>query len=117
LLPVPASRGSIADAARRCRPWRVVKATRADLASDLVLTAEFEPFQEIDVMGKVSGITYARLMSISADRVKEGQVAGYARDSGNADDVCQSGGGKSMRPTPNSLPLTTNCSGLSRPMK
>src|SRR4051812_29966238 len=28
----------------------VVKAARADLSSDLTLTAEFQPFQEVDVM-------------------------------------------------------------------
>ncbi len=51
----------------------VVKATRADLSSDLVLTAEFEPFQEIDVMAKVSG--YIREIKVDiGDRVQEGQL-------------------------------------------
>ncbi len=51
----------------------VVKAARADLASDLVLTAEFEPFQEIDVMAKVSG--FIREMKVDiGDRVREGQL-------------------------------------------
>jgi RND family efflux transporter MFP subunit len=51
----------------------VVKATRSDLSSDLVLTAEFEPFQEIDVMAKVSG--YIRQINVDiGDRVKEGQL-------------------------------------------
>ncbi len=51
----------------------VVKATRANLASDLVLTAEFEPFQEIDVMAKVSG--YIKQIKVDiGDRVKEGQL-------------------------------------------
>jgi RND family efflux transporter MFP subunit len=51
----------------------VVKATRADLASDLVLTAEFEPFQEIDVMAKVSG--YIKEIKVDiGDRVQEGQL-------------------------------------------
>jgi RND family efflux transporter MFP subunit len=51
----------------------VVKATRADLSSDLLLTAEFEPFQEIDVMAKVSG--YVREINVDiGDRVREGQV-------------------------------------------
>jgi RND family efflux transporter MFP subunit len=51
----------------------VVKAKRADLSSDLVLTAEFEPFQEIDVMAKVSG--YIRSIKVDiGDRVKEGQL-------------------------------------------
>jgi RND family efflux transporter MFP subunit len=51
----------------------VVKATRADLSSDLILTAEFEPFQEIDVMAKVSG--YIREIKVDiGDRVRQGQL-------------------------------------------
>jgi RND family efflux transporter MFP subunit len=51
----------------------VVKATRADLSSSLILTAEFAPFQEIDVMAKVSG--YIRKINVDiGDRVKEGQL-------------------------------------------
>ena len=51
----------------------VVKAARADLASDLVLTAEFEPFQQVDVMAKVAG--YVRSIKVDiGDRVREGQL-------------------------------------------
>jgi RND family efflux transporter MFP subunit len=51
----------------------VAKVTRANLSSDLVLTAEFEPFQEIDVMAKVSG--YIKEINVDiGDRVKEGQL-------------------------------------------
>jgi RND family efflux transporter MFP subunit len=51
----------------------VIKVTRADLSSDLILTAEFEPFQEIDVMSKVSG--YIREIKVDiGDRVREGQL-------------------------------------------
>lgn len=51
----------------------VVKASRADLSSGLVLTAEFEPFQEVDVMAKVSG--YIRKINVDiGDRVQEGQL-------------------------------------------
>ena len=51
----------------------VVRATRADLSSDLILTAEFAPFQEIDVMAKVSG--YIRQINVDiGSRVKEGQL-------------------------------------------
>lgn len=51
----------------------VVKAERADLASDLVLTAEFEPYQQIDVMAKVSG--YVRSIPVDiGDRVRQGQL-------------------------------------------
>lgn len=51
----------------------VAKVTRTDLANELVLTAEFEPFQEIDVMAKVSG--YVRQIDVDiGDRVREGQA-------------------------------------------
>jgi RND family efflux transporter MFP subunit len=51
----------------------VVQASRADLSSDLVLTAEFEPFQEVDVMAKVSGFIKQIKVDIG-DRVQEGQL-------------------------------------------
>lgn len=51
----------------------VVTVTRANLSSDLVLTAEFEPFQEVDVMAKVSG--YIKQIKVDiGDRVQEGQL-------------------------------------------
>lgn len=51
----------------------VVKAARSDLASDLVLTAEFEPFQQVDVMAKVAG--YVRSIKVDiGDRVRAGQL-------------------------------------------
>jgi len=51
----------------------VVKTARVDLASDLVLTAEFEPFQQVDVMAKVAG--YIRSIKVDiGDRVHEGQL-------------------------------------------
>jgi RND family efflux transporter MFP subunit len=51
----------------------VVKAARANLSSDLTLTAEFQPYQEVDVMAKVTG--YVRSIKVDiGDRVKEGQV-------------------------------------------
>ena len=50
----------------------VAKVTRANLARDIALTAEFEPFQEVDVMAKVSG--YVREIKVDiGDRVREGQ--------------------------------------------
>jgi RND family efflux transporter MFP subunit len=51
----------------------VVKAARADLVTDLVLTAEFEPFQQVDVMAKVAGYVQSIKVDIG-DRVREGQV-------------------------------------------
>jgi RND family efflux transporter MFP subunit len=51
----------------------VVKAARADLVNDVVLTAEFEPFQQVDLMAKVSG--YIRSINVDiGDRVRAGQV-------------------------------------------
>ena len=51
----------------------VAKVARASLSSDLVLTAEFEPFQEVDVMAKVSGFIKKINVDIG-DRVQEGQL-------------------------------------------
>ena len=51
----------------------VSTASRADMSTGLVLTAEFEPFQEVDVMAKVSG--YIRDIKVDiGDRVREGQL-------------------------------------------
>ncbi len=51
----------------------VAKSTRADLANNLVLTAEFTPFQQIDVMAKIAG--YVRSITVDiGDRVREGQI-------------------------------------------
>jgi RND family efflux transporter MFP subunit len=51
----------------------VVHPRRADLADDLRLSAEFLPFQEINVHAKVSG--YVRQMKVDVgDRVKAGEV-------------------------------------------
>jgi RND family efflux transporter MFP subunit len=50
-----------------------VKVARGDLSNDLTLTAEFEPFQQVDLMAKVSG--YVRSISVDiGDRVRAGQV-------------------------------------------
>jgi multidrug efflux pump subunit AcrA (membrane-fusion protein) len=50
----------------------VVKVTRSTMASDLVLTGEFIPYQEIDVMAKVAGYIKAIHVDIG-DRVHSGQ--------------------------------------------
>ena len=43
------------------------------IATKTVLTAEFQPFQEVDVMAKVAG--YVRTIRVDlGDRVREGQV-------------------------------------------
>ncbi len=51
----------------------VVKAERADLSGDIKLTAEFEPYQEVDVMAKVSGYVSSIRVDIG-DRVREGEL-------------------------------------------
>ncbi len=51
----------------------VVKAARADLSSDLNLTGEFQPYQEVDVMAKVAGYVKSIKVDIG-DRVHEGQL-------------------------------------------
>lgn len=51
----------------------IARAARMDLTNDLVLTAEFQPFQQVDVMAKVAG--YVRSISVDiGDRVRAGQV-------------------------------------------
>ena len=61
----------------------VVQATRADLSSDLILTAEFEPFQEVDVMAKVSGYIQRDQSRYRRSRSRR-TIACDARDPGNA---------------------------------
>jgi len=49
------------------------KVARLNLVNNLVLTAEFEPFQQVDLMAKVSG--YVRAIGVDiGDRVHPGQV-------------------------------------------
>jgi RND family efflux transporter MFP subunit len=51
----------------------VASAVRRDLHTDLSLTAEFEPYQEVEVMAKVSG--YVRSIAVDiGDHVRLGQV-------------------------------------------
>jgi RND family efflux transporter MFP subunit len=51
----------------------VVKVVRADLANSVTLTAEFEPYYEVDVMAKEAGYIRHMLVDIG-DRVKQGQL-------------------------------------------
>lgn len=52
---------------------RVAQADVADLARTVVLTAEFHPFQEVDVMAKVAG--YIKKIDVDVgDRVRQGQL-------------------------------------------
>ena len=51
----------------------VARAAPADLARELVLTAEFRPFQEIDLHAKVAGFL-KKIMVDVGDRVQQGQM-------------------------------------------
>jgi RND family efflux transporter MFP subunit len=51
----------------------VARAALANLSNDINLTAEFQPYQEVDVMAKVSG--YVRSIKVDiGDRLREGQL-------------------------------------------
>jgi len=51
----------------------VAKVATADLSHDLVLTAEFKPYQEVEVMAKVAG--YVKQIKVDiGDRVEEGDL-------------------------------------------
>jgi RND family efflux transporter MFP subunit len=63
----------------------VAKATVEDVSHAVVLTAEFKPFQEIDVMAKVAG--YLKKISVDiGDRVQEGQLLALIEVPEMADD-------------------------------
>ena len=51
----------------------VAKTERQDLRRQTILTAEFRPFQEVDVMAKVSGYIKTILVDVG-DRVRQGQL-------------------------------------------
>ncbi len=70
----------------------VARATLADLSHDLVLTAEFRPFQEIDVHAKVAG--YVKKMYVDVgDRVKEGQLLAVLEIPEMANDLARASAG------------------------
>ena len=51
----------------------VARVGRTDLVNDLALTAEFQPFQQVDLMAKVAG--YIRSIKVDiGDRVHDGQL-------------------------------------------
>jgi RND family efflux transporter MFP subunit len=70
----------------------VTKAATADLSRDLILTAEFKPYQEVDVMAKVSG--YVKEIRVDVgDRVKEGDLLAILEVPEMADDLRKSQAG------------------------
>ena len=64
----------------------MAKVTSEDLSHNLVLTAEFKPFQEIDVMAKVAG--YVKEINVDVgDRVRQGQLLATLEVPEMADDL------------------------------
>src|SRR5262249_15286725 len=63
----------------------VAKASLEDMSRRIVLTAEFRPFQEIDVMAKIAG--YVKKINVDVgDRVQEGQILALIEVPEMADD-------------------------------
>ena len=66
----------------------VAKASITDLSHGLVLTAEFKPFQEVDVMAKVAG--YVKEINVDVgDRVSQGQILAVLEVPEMADDLAR----------------------------
>jgi RND family efflux transporter MFP subunit len=66
----------------------VVKASTQDLSKTVVLTAEFRPFQEIDVMAKVAG--YIKEIRVDVgDRVRQGELLATLEIPEMADDLAR----------------------------
>jgi RND family efflux transporter MFP subunit len=64
----------------------VAKASTENLSHGLVLTAEFKPFQEVDVMAKVAG--YIKKINVDVgDRVEQGQLLATLEIPEMADDL------------------------------
>jgi RND family efflux transporter MFP subunit len=64
----------------------VQKVTRNDLSHSLALTAEFTPYQEVDIMSKVAGFVKQINVDIG-DRVRAGQVLATLEVPEMADDI------------------------------
>jgi multidrug efflux pump subunit AcrA (membrane-fusion protein) len=68
----------------------VAKVSPENLSHDLVLTAEFKPFQEIDLMAKVAG--HIKEMRVDAgDRVQQGQLLAVLEIPEMGDDLRRAG--------------------------
>ena len=72
-----ASRGETPAAGSNAAPINVpvVRVSRRDIASRTVLTAEFQPFQEVDVMAKVAG--YVRAITRRPGRPRHGRPGAW----------------------------------------
>src|SRR5204863_10002499 len=67
----------------------VAKVGLENLSHDLVLTAEFKPYQEIDVMAKVAGYI-KEIRGDVGDRGKQGHLLGIRETPDIADDLKRS---------------------------
>ena len=66
----------------------VAKVTAENLTHGLVLTAEFKPFQEVDLMAKVAG--YVKEIRVDVgDRVKQGQLLAILEIPEQANDLAR----------------------------
>jgi RND family efflux transporter MFP subunit len=66
----------------------VAKANVEDLSRDVVMTAEFRPYQEIEVMAKVAG--YVKVIYVDiGDKVKKGQLLAVLEVPEMADDMAR----------------------------
>jgi multidrug efflux pump subunit AcrA (membrane-fusion protein) len=78
-----------ASAASEIPTVAVAKVATADLSRDLILTAEFKPSQEVDVMAKDSG--YVKEIRVDVgDRVREGELLATLEVPEMADDLRKS---------------------------
>src|SRR3954466_15908742 len=68
----------------------VARAVPADLSRTVVLTAEFRPFQEIEVHAKVAGYVKQIMVDVG-DRVKAGQTLAILEVPEISDDVARAG--------------------------
>lgn len=66
----------------------VAKASIQDMSHQLTLTAEFKPFQEVDVMAKVAGYVKTIYVDVG-DRVQQGQVLAVLEIPEMADDMAR----------------------------
>src|SRR6202165_6338317 len=88
VLTVACSRPEHAEAKEVAVTVAVAKATRADLAREVTLTAEFKPFQEVDLMAKVAG--YVKKINVDVgDRVKQGQLLAVLEMPEQEDDLAR----------------------------
>ncbi len=86
----------------------VAKVSTEDLSHGMVLTAEFKPFQEVDVMAKVAG--YVKQINVDVgDRVKQGQLLAMLEIPEMADDLKRADAAVDPQRRPRWRARKTNC--------